>query len=76
MKKFPVLISGTNGSCKRSVTISQIEVLFIIAALVKIEEHRKYFNITMTFYGGEFNKSVKCKRIPNGYLSKFTIKLT
>jgi hypothetical protein len=77
MKKFAVLIAGTNGQCKRSLTMSQIEVLFVISAEAKIEmQRRKTFTLAMTFYGGEMNKAVKVFKLPNGYLQKFTIKLS
>jgi len=71
MKKFPVLISSVDGKFKRSLTMSQIEVLFISSASVEIQFHRKYFNLGMTFYAGEFNKAVVVKHLPNGYMNKF-----
>jgi hypothetical protein len=74
MKKFPVLISSVDGMCKRSVTMSQIEVLWISSERHEIDRHRKYFNLTMTFPGKEFSKAVQVKRLPNGYMNKFEIK--
>jgi len=71
MKKFAILISSPDIGCKRSLTFSQIEVLWVICASSTIEPHRKYFNLTMAFYAGEFNKAVTVKRLPIGYLAKF-----
>ena len=82
MKKFPVLISGIDGSCKRSLTMGQIEVLFVIAAKQVIIHHkRSTFDLQMTFYGqvdvadGDrvYNKAVTVIKLPNGYLPKFTL---
>jgi len=28
----------------------------------------------MTYFGGEYNKAIQVKRIPNGYLPKFIMK--
>lgn len=84
MKKFPVQISGPEGACKRSLTMSQIEVCWTMAAKSVITQHRNYFDLTLTVYGGtgagkemydyiSLNKAVVVKRLPNGYLNKFKI---
>lgn len=74
MKKFPVLISSVDGMCKRSVTMAQIEVLWISSGSSTINRHKKYFDLSMVFPGKEFLKAVQVKRLPNGYLNKFEIK--
>lgn len=73
MKKFPVIIASVNGSCKRSVTMAQIEVLWISSDLCQINRHKKYFDLTMTFPGKEFSKAIQIKKLPNGYLNKFSL---
>ena len=73
MKKLLVLINSGEHACKRSLTMAQIEVCFILCASLSVDRHRKYFNLTLAFYGGEFNKAITIKRLPNGYLPKFTM---
>ena len=75
MKTFAVFAGIGEYSVKRSLTMKQIEVLFLVCMNATLDKHRKYFNLTMTFYNGEFNKAVTVKRLPNGYLSKFELKV-
>ena len=71
MKKFPCLLLTGNKTIKRSLTMNQIEVCWITSARHEVFKHRKYFDLTLSFYGGEFVKAINIKRIPNGYINKF-----
>jgi hypothetical protein len=72
MKRFPVFIQRGNKVVKRSMTISQIEVLYILSDTSVIEKHRKYFNATFVYLKPEMNSQVKVKRLPPSYEIKFT----
>jgi len=72
-KTFSVIISTVDkGTCKRSLTIGQIELLFLVCADCKlINFNKKYFDLRFTFYGGDFNRAVTVKWVPLGYWKKF-----
>lgn len=72
-KTFPVVISTVAGACKRSVTMLQIEVLWITCKSFRTVKHRNSFDLSMSFPNGELNKAVTVKKLPLGYLKKFTI---
>ena len=74
MRKFPVLTSIRGKTIKRSITMQQLEILFLIGTNPIIDLHRNYFNLSLGFFDGEINKSILIKRIPNGYLKKFEVK--
>lgn len=75
MKKFAVSIAGVNGSCKRSLTMAQIEILFVVSDSHTFDKHRKFFNITFIIPGTDYNKAVTVKKLPNGYLPKFSMNI-
>lgn len=73
IKKFAVIVSGVHGSCKRSLPLTSIEILFITCQAMHISKHRKDFDITFSFSTGELNKAVKVKKLPLSYLAKFSL---
>lgn len=74
MRKFHCDTTINFTPVKRSVTMQQLETFFLICNELKIDRHRKYFNITFTIPGTEYHKSVTVKRIPLGYINKFTVR--
>jgi hypothetical protein len=74
MRKFSVLTQIHYKPVKRSLTMEQVEVLFLMAMNTTFEKHRNYFNMTFTLPNGQYNKAVTVKKIPLGYLNKFEIK--
>lgn len=73
VKKYAVLISTMDGGCKRSLTMTQIETLWICAGTSSMEMKKKYFTLRLTFWSGEFNKAVVIKKLPLGYTNKFKL---
>lgn len=71
MKKYPCITLHGIKPVKRSITMQQIEVMWLISDHRAIEKHRSYFNLSMAFPGREFAKGITVKRIPLGYMNKF-----
>lgn len=72
MKKFPVFIQRGNRVVKRSLTIAQMEILYILSDTSTIDKHRKFFNVVFSYNKPEINTTVTVKRLPLSYIPKFT----
>lgn len=70
-KKFAVHTTIGAYSVKRSVTIAQVEVLFLACVNAQLIKGRKRFDLVLSFHAGDLYKAVTIKKIPNGYLGKF-----
>lgn len=73
MRKFPATFQHGIKPVKRSVTMAQLEVLWLVAQHCSIDKHRKWFNLQLAFPGTEFAKAITVKKIPNGYIKKFEV---